>query len=253
MIYLYDGTLEGLLTVIFEIYSRKQEPSDILFEKKYQPSLFGEPICVETDSTKADRVADKIFRHMGNIPFRQVVYAFLSGVQGFEVAVYHYIDLGLEKGRRIDDCLADNSVETVVRIGYRVRREVHRMLGLLRFTELEDEVYYAPMEPDYPITPLMTPHFKTRMSDSRWVIHDVRHRSAVFWDKTHLHQLDISDEVRKLQRAYRQSIREEKDLYERLWRSYFKAISIKERENPKVQRTFMPQRYWTYLTEKMRA
>ena len=39
-------------------------------------------------------------------------------------------------------------------------------------------------------------------------------------------------------------------LLQDLWRTYFKAICIKERMNPRKQLQDMPKRYWRYLTEK---
>jgi probable DNA metabolism protein len=38
--------------------------------------------------------------------------------------------------------------------------------------------------------------------------------------------------------------------YQRLWKRYFKAITIRERINPKLHRQHLPRRYWKYLTEK---
>ena len=39
-------------------------------------------------------------------------------------------------------------------------------------------------------------------------------------------------------------------LFQDLWRTYFKAICIRERINPRKQLSDMPRRYWKYLTEK---
>ena len=39
-------------------------------------------------------------------------------------------------------------------------------------------------------------------------------------------------------------------LLQNLWRTYFKAICIKERMNPRKQLSDMPRRYWKYMTEK---
>lgn len=39
-------------------------------------------------------------------------------------------------------------------------------------------------------------------------------------------------------------------LFQQLWKTYFKAICIKERMNPRKHRQDMPVRYWKYLTEK---
>ena len=39
-------------------------------------------------------------------------------------------------------------------------------------------------------------------------------------------------------------------LLQDLWRTYFKAICIRERLNPRKQLGDMPRRYWKYMTEK---
>jgi probable DNA metabolism protein len=39
-------------------------------------------------------------------------------------------------------------------------------------------------------------------------------------------------------------------LFQDLWRTYFKAICIRERMNPRKQLKDMPRRYWKYMTEK---
>ena len=41
-------------------------------------------------------------------------------------------------------------------------------------------------------------------------------------------------------------------LFQDLWRTYFKAICIRERINPKKQLNDMPRRYWKYMTEKQK-
>jgi probable DNA metabolism protein len=37
--------------------------------------------------------------------------------------------------------------------------------------------------------------------------------------------------------------------YQALWKSYFKNIAIGERKNPRLQRQFIPRRYWKNLVE----
>ena len=43
---------------------------------------------------------------------------------------------------------------------------------------------------------------------------------------------------------------EDEQLFQQLWRTYFKTIAIKERINPKLHRQNLPVRFWKYLTEK---
>lgn len=58
--------------------------------------------------------------------------------------------------------------------------------------------------------------------------------------------------------AYNGQVKEEllhegEDFYQKLWRSYFKHITIEERKNLKLQRQHMPRRFWRYLPEKQEA
>lgn len=41
----------------------------------------------------------------------------------------------------------------------------------------------------------------------------------------------------------------DEQLFQSLWKTYFKAICIKERLNPRKHKQDMPVRYWKYLTE----
>ena len=50
--------------------------------------------------------------------------------------------------------------------------------------------------------------------------------------------------------VYLQKRSEWKDIQPGIWETYFKAICIKERMNPKKQLSDMPRRYWKYMTEK---
>ena len=39
------------------------------------------------------------------------------------------------------------------------------------------------------------------------------------------------------------------DGYRDLWKTFYQAIAIEERKNPKLQRNMMPLRYREYMTE----
>jgi len=41
-------------------------------------------------------------------------------------------------------------------------------------------------------------------------------------------------------------------LFQQLWKTYFKSITIKERLNPRKHKQDMPVRYWKYITEKQK-
>ena len=55
-IFIYDHTFEGLLTCIFDAYSRKTFPDLLLMEGEPLPLFYNETFTVITDEGKAMRV-----------------------------------------------------------------------------------------------------------------------------------------------------------------------------------------------------
>lgn len=41
----------------------------------------------------------------------------------------------------------------------------------------------------------------------------------------------------------------EEEGFQQLWRDYYRHMAIRERNNPTAQRSFLPKKYWAYLTE----
>ena len=124
-----------------------------------------------------------------------------------------------------------------------VARESHGMMGLIRFSELNNGIYYAHFEPTYDLLGLVVPHFKARLADQIWVIHDTKRKKAAFYNKDTVHISDL-DDVGALDFS-----NVEVD-FQKMWRTYFDHIAISERKNPKLQQQKMPKKYWKFLTEK---
>ena len=63
---LYDGTFEGLMTAIFEVYEYRFEPVKIIANEKYESeSIFTDHHTVITNQEKADRVLKKVETNLG--------------------------------------------------------------------------------------------------------------------------------------------------------------------------------------------
>ena len=45
-------------------------------------------------------------------------------------------------------------------------------------------------------------------------------------------------------------LEEGEDFYQKLWKLYYKQITIQERKNLRLHRQFLPRRFWKYLPEK---
>ena len=79
-------------------------------------------------------------------------------------------------------------------------------------------------------------------------------------DKDHVHILikaHPNTQLSKFINAYKSASsrlikKEFPSVRSKLWKEYFNAINIKERNNPKLHRQNLPVRYWKYLTEKQK-
>jgi probable DNA metabolism protein len=124
----------------------------------------------------------------------------------------------------------------------KVEHEIHRMMGFLRFAPNEDGVYIARCAPDYFNLPVLGPHFKKRFGDTPWLIIVDKRRLCVRCLSGTLELLKIDTHSVPLKEPVGGK-------WEDLWRNYHKTINNENRNNPNLQRQFMPKRYWKYLTE----
>jgi probable DNA metabolism protein len=241
--YLYDGSFEGLLTCIYEAYYRHEQPSHIYSSKYIQLNLLDTNIRISTDPEKASKVYDSIAKKISYQCLKNVYHAYLSELNDIEVNILNYIRFGFKIGKDVDLYLSDDRVLAVHNAVKKVTRESHLMVGLLRFKHLENNIYYAQYKPDHNITALISGHFVDRFADQSWVIHDVKRNYAAVYDTKSCIFTDISDEEVAI-------TTNTGDDYEKLWKNYFNNICIKERINPRLQKQYMPSRYWNFLTEK---
>ncbi len=240
--YIYEEGFEGLLTAIYEAFYGKEKPEAIVSQREHEATLHCVPVWVMTNHKKADKVYSAIGKKISKNALRYIYYAYLSDSTQKGIRIYDYLKLGFKEGSKVDLFVADQRVRAVHDLYAKVAREKHRMHGLVRFQLLENGIYYARIEPDHDIAELLAPHFTKRLSDQHWIIHDLAREKAVLynqheWVSTILSETDIPP------------LKEEELLIQEIWKKYFKHIAISERKNHKLQRNFMPKRYWKHLTE----
>ena len=241
--YIYDGTFNGLLSTIYDTFYSNDDPDRILKESCYQKNLFAETRDVETDPDKADKVSQAIRTKISKEAFRNIYYAFLSESKDIELYIYRYLQKGFRAGPGLNKDLTDEDVSQIKNKSRKVGREKHRLLGLLRFRQLEDGILYAPFTPEYDTSVLIAPHFAKRMPNEKWVIHDKTRDKAILYNKEEWMVVEI-DQLPEITYS-----KDERD-YQSLWKNFFDSIAIKNRKNPKLQANNMPKKYWGFLIEK---
>jgi probable DNA metabolism protein len=151
---------------------------------------------------------------------------------------------------------ADSDVLAVTNIARRVLHEQLRMKQFIRFQKAKDGTYLAVVSPDHNVLPIIIDHFQDRFNDQPWLIYDAKRHYGYYYDGSVAPiRVTFEDET-----AVPFDLRNGKlnadvlsgndQLFQNLWRTYFKAICIKERMNPRKQLKDMPRRYWKYMTEK---
>lgn len=158
-----------------------------------------------------------------------------------------YVRLGLKIGPAVTGHLADPVVSLVDRWSRKILREYHRYLGLIRFRQLSDGVFYAPIEPDGNLLPLLPAHFLDRFPDQRWIIHDVKRGTALLYDGKTIEMVQILETPEHSDGD--KLFSSEENLYTRLWRRYYDSIGIENRRNLRLRMQFMPKKTWKYLPE----
>ncbi len=248
----YDGTFEGLLTVLFSVYESKSPPNSIQPEVTAQAGLFALPAHRETDEARAARVWDGLLKTMDTEARTRLYHVFLSEVPDRELLIFRYVDLALRSPVDVAENYAKADVRRVQRLAQQMFREKHRMEAFVRFEKTSDELFHASIEPDFDVLPLIAAHFTKRYADQRWLIYDRRRHYGLYYDltRTDVVQFEAERPGAKSTDLAATVLDEREPLYKVLWQSYFDHVNIPERRNLKLHRRHMPLRYWRYLSEK---
>jgi probable DNA metabolism protein len=249
--YTYDGSFEGLLTVLFTVYDWRAAPNSIQPEGAAQGGLFTQTTHRATDEAQAARVWDGLLRTMDAEARTRLYHVFLSEVPDREMLIFRYVDLALRSPLDIAENYANADVRRVQRLAQQMYREKHRMEAFVRFEKTTDGLFHATIEPDFDVLPLIAAHFTKRYADQRWLIYDRRRHYGLYYDLTRTDVVQFEPSAGPQTAAVSATVLDEREpLFRLLWQAYFDHVNIPERKNLKLHRRHMPLRYWKYLSEK---
>lgn len=251
--YIFDGTLEGLLTAIFEFYERKPGKIQLVSEQHFQPLLLEESFEVISDEAKAKRVWAGLRKKISTDWQTRFYKTFLSETEESWRHLFDFACYVFDNQAGVEHNYGHESVMAISKMDKSVNREKHRMKAFIRFQETSDDIFYAPIEPDYNVLPLISNFFKNRYADQKWIIYDLKRKYGLFYDleKVEEIKLDYQPVVKSSPMNLPGEVLQEKqELYALLWNDYFKSTNIPARKNMKLHIQHVPKRYWKYLTEK---
>ncbi|MFT3703509.1 MAG: TIGR03915 family putative DNA repair protein [Agriterribacter sp.] len=248
---LYDGSFEGLLTAVFEIYEYKLRDTTILPNDEAVNSLFGKTHIVITSSDKSERVWKKLQEKLSRNGLGQVYRSYLSEIKGIEDHIFRYVQYALTSKNAIENDYSNADVLMLQQTSRKVHREKHRMEAFVRFQLTKDGLYYAVVQPDFNVLPLIIKHFKDRYADQRWLIYDTQRRYGLYYNLQEVTEITMEFDVDTHNTNQLATIHDDKEeLYQKLWHQYFSSVNIAARRNMKLHIKHMPRRYWKNLVEK---
>jgi len=270
----YDGSLAGLLCVVFDVFAVGLKPARVVRSARFAPSMFEEPIRVATQPKRARRVWTAV-KKLDSFDSELVLRCWLYDTTQSDGDLVHLLGRVFKEGSSAARDFRDEAVMRCERVYRKMFREIHRTHAFVRFAEAEDGLYLARIAPDFDVLPLAVEHFEQRYQDQEWMIWDEA-RNYGFWFRPgqgkslRVSQKDFTEsgsltsqqgagfaerhtktglvnqsEVDKLPKL---AARE--DGFQDLWGTYFESVDIHARANPKLHKAHVPVRYWKHLTEK---
>ena len=259
IVYVFDNTLDGLLTAVFDCFFLKQQPEYLLAEGEQLPLFADEPHRVVTDLEKAERVWKGLEKHLSQDGLHMITISWLSEERALNQPLFNFI-CKVFRREPFDSYERNASDPDVLEVRNTCRRVLHeqlRMKQFIRFQKAKDGTYLAVVSPDHNVLPLIIDHFQDRFNDQPWLIYDAKRHYGYYYDGAaapiHITFEDEAAVPFNLSNGKLNAdvLSENDQIFQQLWRTYFKAICIKERMNPRKQLQDMPRRYWKYMTEKL--
>lgn len=250
-IFLYDKTFEGLLTVVFDAYQRKSFPDQLFGYDDVLPLFVDSTYKVFTQKEKADRVWKALENKLSKYTCNMLTYCWLSEIEKADEVLYRFVCKVLNSQQSIEGNFGDIDVLTVHQIAKKVGKEAHYLEMFIRFQKTADQIYFSPISPIHNALPLVISHFTDRFSDQKWLIYDTKRGYGYFYDMQTVEEITMDDDnLIKGGKLDHSLLDKDEVLFQKMWKEYFKSMTIKERINLKHQKQQMPKRFWKYLTEK---
>ena len=251
IVFIYDKTFEGLLTTVFDAYSRKTFPGKLLVEGEVLPMFMEESHTVITNEDNAMRVWKALQNKLSKYACNMLTYVWLSEIEGSDELLFRYIRKVIDNTQSIEMNFGDEDVLLMQKIAKKTAHEAQYIKQFVRFQKAADDIYFAPIELRHNALPLAIDHFVDRFADQKWVIYDIKRRYGFYYDLKTAVEITLDNDEHLLSGKLDEALMaEDEKMFQELWKGYFKAMTIKERINPKLHRQNMPKRFWKLLIEK---
>ncbi len=208
--------------------------------------LFCEYVNVEADEKYVERVVNSVRRKISEKAYMMVYLMALSDDKDSPQVIYDFMRVGFRYGAESVNMYQIPAVQRANELTRSVNREIGLFKEFTRFSSVDNKVYVAHLSPRSNVVPEVSRYFLDRMPSEYWIIVDDTRRTACIHPKDedfYVKNLDDYefDTLRMAESRY--------DEYTSMWKTFFTAVSIKERENRRCQMNHFPKWMRAHATE----
>ena len=246
--WLYDGTFDGFLSCVFDMYWQKKMSIRIRKEQEHIRGAFEDVLFMPTIIANAERVWAGLSKKAAPEQLQQFFSCYLSELPAEEDNMVGYIRY------MFDTAVPDAGnfyVMHTEQLSKKVYKEKHRMESLVSFQLTKDNIYYAIISPDYNVLPLMVRHFKEHYGDQYWLIYDQRRRFGIYYNLQHVETVRLQFNANYEARYHHSgnTWTPEDELYQQVWKACNKGEMLTNGNDQRLQLQHMPRRYWKYCLQ----
>ena len=202
----------------------------------------------------ADACCAALYARMSELPIQDEIARFIEKVEKAAKATGgkasgDTAEAARKAAARSATDRGDPDVLAVLQAAYKVQHEIHRLMGLLRFTPDNAGVYTARCAPDHYILPALAEHFTLRFGTTPWAIIDEKRNLCLYRGKDGETRLKPAPDGSLPKVGFQAAGDDAADAWEDMWRLYYRSVNNEARKNTRLRQQFMPGRYQKYLNE----
>jgi probable DNA metabolism protein len=236
-----EPSFVGFLSAVYDSYY-SGAGADAVTSNRNLPTLIDETADAGESVLKAQKVRAGIIKKGGRGAYESVCDAYRSGNPDKEQIIFDYLRLFFKKGRQVFEMFDNPAVTEFNDTVRKVYGEVHRLIAFVRLQEMSNGAYYGYYSSDNDIIEKLTPDLARRFNTEKFILHDYKRRKMAFYDGQSIGYA-VSPERVEIELSERET------LFQSLWKQYHENVSIKERENLKLQGRFLPKKYRHFMNE----
>ena len=240
MILLYDGTFEGFLSLVYEVYYKKLKPTKI-YKTLPNEIIFEEILEINSSKESGIKVLNAIKTKFPKEILEKILNIFMCDSKEFEMVLLEYIVIGFKDSKQLYN-INNSCVFYLNNLEKELFRVTHKLTGFIRFEELEDKTLYAKIESKFNVVYFLGRHFLKRFNNQNFIIHDINRKIAFV-------KIENDFSVQEVAFFDEPNYSPNEEKFQKLWKSFFSGVTINERTNLKLQTQMVPLLYRTYMSE----